>query len=217
MQHEVSFTTRARYHKLGTITEQTQHVWFVLHGYGQLAQYFVRKFRPAEAAGICVIAPEALSRFYLEDVTARMQSGNNRVGASWMTRENRAMDIDNYIHYLNAVYQQEIHPAHSLQITILGFSQGAATATRWAINGQVPFHRLILWAGIFPPDMDLETGREVLKDKEVVLVHGTSDPFLTDARFAEMETLSARLHVTPRRLTFDGGHDIHEGTLPQLF
>jgi predicted esterase len=217
MQHEATFTTRARYQKLGTITPQTQHVWFVLHGYGQLAQYFIRKFRPLEDAGICVIAPEALSRFYLEDVTSRMQSGNNRVGASWMTRENRQMDIDNYIHYLDAVYRQEIPPAHPLRVTILGFSQGAATATRWAVHGQVPFHRLILWAGIFPPDMDLETGREVLKDKEVVVVYGTADPYLTDERFAELETLSARLHITPKQVTFEGAHDIHEATLPQLF
>jgi hypothetical protein len=39
------FDFKARYYKLGEINKDTVQVWFVLHGYGQLAQYFLRKFR----------------------------------------------------------------------------------------------------------------------------------------------------------------------------
>src|SRR5690349_2972850 len=166
MELSVNFNFKARYFKLGEINSQTKSVWFVLHGYGHLAQYFIKKFKPLEGKGVCVIAPEGLSRFYLEDVNTRNQTGNNRVGAAWMTRENRLMDIESYLTFLNAVYKSEIGN-RSLPVTILGFSQGAATASRWAVQSNIRYERLILWSGIFPDDMDFEKSKEVLKTKQV--------------------------------------------------
>jgi len=211
--HEVAFQFSARYYKAGTLNNQTRQIWFVLHGYGQLAQYFIRKFRTLEEHGICVIAPEGLSRFYLEDVSSRVQSGNNRVGATWMTRENRIADIHNYLQYLNTICANEVPKDNKIPITILGFSQGAATATRWALEGKVTFDRLLLWAGIFPPDIDFTTGKLVLKNKTTSIVYGTADPFLKDDRFAEMKLLSEKLEINPDVHTFEGGHDIDEKTL----
>lgn len=211
-QHELTFTCKARYYKTGDRKAHTRQLWFVLHGYGQLAQYFVRKFNILSQHGICVIAPEGLSRFYLEDVSSRMQSGNNRVGATWMTRENRVMDIENYIRYLDTLYQTETKDHPSIPVTVLGFSQGAATASRWVTEGSVPFNRLILWAGVFPPDIKFESGRS-LKDKETVVVYGNQDPFLNDNRYTEMETISSKLGIHPTRMTFEGGHDIDSDTL----
>lgn len=212
----LSFNFKARYFKLGEINTATQQVWFVLHGYGQLAEYFLRKFRPLERPEICVIAPEGLSRFYLEDVNKRSQGGSQRVGATWMTRENRLMDIDNYLNYLHAIYQQEVGTRTDLKVTILGFSQGAATASRWALENKVHFNRLILWAGIFPEDMDFQRGHEVLSSKVVELVYGTQDPFLNDERLVHMRTLTEKLKVEASVKTFAGGHEIEEATLLSL-
>ncbi|MCZ8216519.1 MAG: phospholipase, partial [Cyclobacteriaceae bacterium] len=83
--HTISFQFKARYQTLGKLDANTRKVWFVLHGYGQLAEYFLRKFKSLEAQEIFVIAPEGLSRFYMEDVTRRSQGGSQRVGATWMT------------------------------------------------------------------------------------------------------------------------------------
>lgn len=211
IEKEISFSFRARYYKLGEINASTRQIWFVLHGYAQLAQYFVRKFKTLEQHGICVIAPEGLSRFYLDELQPSGRK-NARVGATWMTRENRLMDISNYIAYLNAVYTTEA--AHTnIPVTVLGFSQGSATASRWVMSGQVTFSRLILWAGIFPPDMDLETGSKALRDKEVYLVYGKKDPFLNDERFAEMQTLTHKLNTSVKTVTFEGEHEIDEKTL----
>src|SRR5690349_23066438 len=105
---EISFPFKARYFKIGTIDTSTRAIWFVLHGYGQLAQYFIRNFAILEKHNICVIAPEGLSKFYTEDIQSRIQAGNNRVGSSWMTRENREMDIENNLNYLNALYSHEV-------------------------------------------------------------------------------------------------------------
>lgn len=210
MEKNISFQFKARYEQIGSITKETRAIWFVLHGYGQLAQYFIRKFSLLAETGVCVIAPEGLSRFYLENI----QDGNrksDRVGATWMTKENRLMDIDNYIEYLTSIYKHEV--VADIPVTILGFSQGSATATRWALSGKVNFERLILWSGLFPPDMDFKTGGDLLRQKDVWLVYGNKDPFLSDARFAEMEMLREKLGIDVKKMEFDGAHDIHQPTL----
>jgi predicted esterase len=213
---ETDFNFKARYYKLGAITSQTKKVWFVIHGYGQLAQYFIKKFSVLEDSETCIISPEGLSRFYLEDVTKRSQSGNNKVGATWMTRENRLMDIENYLTYLNGIYLKEIPVSYAGQVTLLGFSQGGATVSRWALDGKVNFHRLILWAGLFPNDMDFDKGTSLFKDKEVIEVYGDQDPFLTDDRLGEMKDLNKKLNLEPTLVQFKGGHEIDQQTLLQL-
>jgi predicted esterase len=210
----ISFNYQGRYYKSSEININTKQIWFILHGYGQLAQYFIKKFRSLESENICVIAPEGLSHFYIENLESNGRK-NNRVGASWMTRENRLTDIDNYINYLQQIYNKEIKD-HSIPITVLGFSQGSATASRWLLSGKVNFKKLILWAGIFPPDMDFENGKQILKGKEITLVYGTKDPFLNDERFSEMEALSKKLDTHVHAITFDGAHEIDEPTLLKL-
>lgn len=212
----IDFNFKGRYFRLGEIHAQTQAVWFVLHGYGQLAQYFLPKFRGLVSHNICVIAPEGLSHYYLEDASSRSKTGNTRVGASWMTRENRLMDIENYLTYLDSVFKREVGNNKNLAITILGFSQGAATASRWGLSTSIYFRRLILWAGILPGDMDFEKGRPLLKQKDVTVVYGKNDPFLNESRFAEMKTLAEKLELTPHHIIFDGAHEIHEPTLLSL-
>lgn len=214
-EHHLTFNFKARYYSSGEITEKTKHVLFVLHGYGQLAQYFIRKFAVLENKDIVVIAPEGLSRFYLDPLDGAGRK-TTRVGATWMTKENRLVDIENYIEYLDTLFSKTIKN-NSIPVSILGFSQGSATASRWILSKKIHFNRLILWAGILPPDMDFEIGAYVLKDKSVVMVYGQQDPFLTDARFIEMKTLTEKLKTKIEIVTFNGGHDIEEKVLLDLF
>jgi predicted esterase len=210
--HEISFNYQARYYKLGEINTATQQVWFVLHGYGQLAQFFIKKFSSLPAHNICVIAPEGLSLFYRENISPGSGRVNDRVGATWMTKENRLMSIRNYTQYLNALYDHEIkNPA--IPVTVLGFSQGAATASRWVLDNHISFSKLILWAGLFPSDINFDDGKKCLHNKDVSLVYGTSDPFLNDERFGEMHTLVDKLQVKVREVSFEGGHEIDEATV----
>ena len=216
-ERALQFTFRARYFKLGEITPTTQEVWFVLHGYGQLARYFINKFTTLKEKNICVIAPEGLSRFYLENVEVRNAGGSNRVGATWMTRENRDMDIDNYLAYLQSVYETELKGIATLpKTTILGFSQGAATATRWVLANPVPFDRFVIWAGMFPNDMDFEAGRKIFQPRQVVTVYGNQDPYLTGSRKQEMQELTEKLGLRPQQVTFEGKHEINEDALIQV-
>src|SRR5438874_13785220 len=147
-EHVLSTSRTARYFTLGHPTDATE-LWFVCHGYGQLASRFLERFRALESPGRCIVAPEGLSRFYLtEHPTER------RVGASWMTREDRLHEIDDYVRYLDAV-SRAVTPA-TAQVTALGFSQGTATVCRWAARGSARLERLILWGGEVPPDLDLK-------------------------------------------------------------
>lgn len=201
----------ARYFTAGTLNADTRQVWIVFHGYGQLAQYFLKKFLPLTEHGVFVVAPEGLSRFYLSELTNAGRA-DNRVGATWMTRENRQMDIDNYIRYLDTIYAKEL--AHiTAPVTLLSFSQGCATACRWATHGRLRFDRLILWAGLFPPDMDFEKGHNVLDGKKTYMVVGDQDPYLTPARMNEFDELSKKLSINPEKVVFEGKHELNEVVL----
>lgn len=189
----------------------------MIHGYGQLAQYFIKKFEVLARQNIFIIAPEGLSRFYLEDVQTRATGGSNRVGATWMTRENRLMDIENYVNYLDGIYQAEVQsPNLDIPVTILGFSQGAATATRWILNEKIHFDQFILWAGIFPTDMNFDKGHSLLVDKKIVTVFGNEDPFITPPRVKELNDLIDKIGIKPEKMSFNGKHEMNDELLLRL-
>jgi predicted esterase len=203
-EHHFSASRSARYYMLGS-PEQATDLWFVCHGYGQLASRFLERFRPIEAERRCSVAPEGLSRFYLtESPTER------RVGASWMTREDRLHEIDDYVRYLDGVYTK-VAPG-TARLTALGFSQGTATVCRWAALGSSRIDRLIVWGGEVPPDLDLKR----LRVPNVTLVYGTRDEFFTPKIIAATESRLSEHGIAYELVPFEGGHEIDEATLRRL-
>lgn len=211
-ERHIHFEYKARYFQLGELTEQTKNLIFVIHGYGQQGKYFINKFKSVVSNDTCVIAPEGLSRFYLEGFSGR-------VGATWMTKEDRLTDIENYIKYLNTVYAQVAAGVslNNINVTIIGFSQGSATASRWASKIEGKLNQLILWAGIFPPDLDYKLAKESFSHIEIKYIYGLKDPYLSEQRLNEMKAISEDLELQPETITFDGEHDIDEPTLQRLF
>jgi len=211
-QYQVSFNYTTRYFSEGN-NKTPRKILFVFHGYGQLAEYFIRKFQClAERDDFLIIAPEGLSRFYLEGFSGR-------VGATWMTKEDRQRDIENYINYLNEVFNQVLSKfdLEDIEISILGFSQGAATSSRWVLDGKIKFDRLILWAGVFPEDMNIDKGNNLLSDKTVKLVFGDKDPFVNAERLNRLDVLLNQVSFKHEKVIFNGGHDIDQSTLISLF
>jgi predicted esterase len=213
-EHPITIPFQARYYRSGTIDASTKQIWIVLHGYGQLSQYFIKKFKPLDEKGICVIAPEGLSRFYLEELQSTGRK-SNRVGATWMTKEDRLTDIKNYMTFLDHVFKTEVGSSN-IPVTVFGFSQGCATASRWILSPNIRFERLLLWAGVFPPDMDFQLGGEILRNKKVQIVYGTKDQFLNESRMDEMHSLIKKLNVSVEEISFDGGHDVDGETLLRI-
>lgn len=209
MEQFVDFNFRANYFSSGPITKETKEVWFVLHGYGQLAKYFINKFNDISSSERVIIAPGGLSRFYLRGF-------NGRVGSTWMTKEDRLLDIDNYVNYLQAVYahvSNDFPQSHNIKITFLGFSQGGATVTRWIQRFEDDFERLILWAGSFPHDMDIAKVGDKLKGKKVQMIRGTEDQFVNDKAKEEQQRFIDALSIEVEHITFKGEHDIDNDTL----
>src|SRR5437764_13612911 len=177
-EHHIGVSRTARYFTLGESLRGVAEVWFACHGYGQLAARFLEKLRVLDEGRRHLVAPEGLSRFYLtESPTER------RVGATWMTREDRLAEIDDYVRYLAAGYADVFRRIDRARVTVhaLGFSQGAATVSRWTAMGKSRIDRVILWGGEFPPDLDL-TGAEVagrLRAARLTLVFCCSDEYIT--------------------------------------
>ncbi|MFQ5572547.1 MAG: alpha/beta hydrolase [Rhodothermales bacterium] len=208
-EHRLVVSRTARYFTLPPEGE-VREVWFALHGYGQLASFFIRHFRAVQDGHCLVVAPEALSRFYLED--------HQRVGASWMTREDRLTEIDDYLAYLDALYDHffEDIDRESVAVHVLGFSQGAATASRWTTRGRMDADRLILWAGDLAHDIDLDARAATLRRLDLTLVVGSEDALITPERLAGVEALLARHDIPYRLLRFDGSHRMDAAVLQTL-
>lgn len=203
-EHSITVSRTARYFTLGA-PERAHEVWFVCHGYGQLAARFLERFRAVATPERCIVAPEALSRFYLSEHPAE-----RRVGASWMTKEDRLHEIDDYVRYLDAVYAQ-VSPGKK-SVTALGFSQGTATVCRWAALGSSRVNRLILWGGEVPPDLDLER----LRVPKLTLVYGTRDEFFTPKVVAANEARLRDQELPYELISFEGGHALDVETLKRL-
>jgi predicted esterase len=209
--HTLEIARTARYYTLGSLNADTRTVWFVCHGYGQLADYFIKKFEVLLDEHTCIVAPEAFNRFYL-------QGFDGRVGATWMTKEARLDDIKDYVNYLNTLYAHLMSPVvtSSIQINILGFSQGVATVCRWVAAGQVKINKLILWGGLIPPDLQPGLTPAQLQELQLYVVNGNQDPFLKEAKLKMYIPDYTALGLNPRILSFEGGHDLHQETLLQI-
>jgi len=189
-------------------------IWFVLHGYGQLAGTFVRFFADVAKAGALVVAPEALNRFYLVNPDSA-PARERPVGATWMTREDRESEVADYVEYLDALHA-EITDSRRVPVTAVGFSQGAATVTRWLVNGKSRIDHLVLWGGLMPPEVDLVRGAVRIRDARVTLVAGTRDQYLSDEILAAERARFDRAGIDCELIRFDGGHVISRSVFPRL-
>ena len=221
VEHHLTVTRTARYFSLdggGNGGEPVRDLWIVCHGYGQLAARFLEPFASLERPWRRIVAPEGLSRFYLDRsrVGVNTQAG---VGATWMTREDREHEIDDQITYLDTLLE-EVQPdaaASGVRLRVLGFSQGVATVTRWLARGRrVRANELILWAGSVPADVDLSRLANRLEGASVVFAVGTRDEL---APWASADVEVGRFTaagIDARLVTFDGGHRLDDATLVTL-
>ena len=214
-EHHIGVSRTARYFTLGNSSSGVEEVWFACHGYGQLAARFLEKLRVLDDGRRYLVAPEGLSRFYLsESPTER------RVGATWMTREDRLAEIDDYVRYLDAVYADVLRSLDRAEVTVhaLGFSQGTSTVSRWAAMGHAKIDRLTLWGGEFPPDLDLTVDAFVtrLRGVQLALVYGRSDEYITPKVIQAITSRLRQNGIPYDEIPFDGGHELNEAVLRRL-
>lgn len=210
-QHHFPVPRSARYFTLGRPSNHLRQVWFVCHGYGELAHEFLRHFELLDDGQRLVIAPEGLSRYYTDH-------DGGSVGASWMTREDRLAEINDYVGFLDALYEQVFKRTDrsSVAVYVLGFSQGAHTAARWISRGRATADRLIVWGQVLPPDLDLEMAWAKLEDSRVTFVVGTRDELVPPLQLEEAEERLLEHEIPYETIRFNGGHRLDKRVLRSI-
>ena len=219
---QIAAVKTARYAVLGPEDGPVREVWMACHGYGQLVTHWARHFRAVERPGRLVIVPEALNRFYVGEIGSR----DRRVGASWMTREEREADVADVVRYLDDVFVAACARAdadpHAVPLTAFGFSQGTASVVRWlALSPLVARRakradRVILWGGGMPHDLGLGGHAGWLAEAGVTLVAGDRDGFATPGRVLEQETRLKAAGVPVETVSFAGEHRLNDRVLRDL-
>ena len=191
------------------IGEARSPVWVVFHGYCQTADSFLREARPLiEEEGGRIVAPEGLSRLY-------RRSGRGEIGASWMTRVMREEEIDEYVALISVVLEDS-GVERSTPLNLLGFSQGAATAMRYALRGGRPIETCVLWGAGFEPAELREYRDDLAGIRQIVLVSGDSDRIVSSETIERTATVLADLGQRPLRLDHAGGHELDRRILGGL-
>jgi predicted esterase len=212
-EHHLRVARRARYYTIGSGVD-ADDIWVVCHGYGQLAARFIHNFTVIARAGRLMVAPEALHRFYLD--APPKPAAERRVGATWMTREDRENDIADYVDYLDTLVSELLAQAPQARLRVLGFSQGTATVLRWAVHASRVPKQLILWAGEVPGDVDWNAAGRKLAATRIDVVRGDQDQSITqpllerNLRAFDEVQLSYHLH------SFSGGHHLDDEMLRRL-
>lgn len=179
-------------------------VLYVLHGYGQLAKYFIRKFSNL-SKNILIIAPEGMHRFYIN-------GSSGRVGASWMTKELREVDIEDNMSWLDAL-DENIYKNYRIENRILlGFSQGGSTAVRWNLLGKTKFSAMIIWASDYPPELKDKANQ--LAGQQLYFCIGTEDEYYD--HHGQKELLNFYQNNGFEISNYLGPHDIDKPTLERI-
>ena len=206
-EHRLVTTRRARYYTIGGGTQPLAESWIVLHGLGQLASVFITYFQSIDTPDRLVVAPEALNRHYMMPEGGG-SSRDAKVGATWMTRQDRENEIADYVDYLDAVWRET---GGASRVTVLGFSQGVATAARWIAMGKSRIDRFVAWAGQIPPDVDPSAFTKL--SEGITIVTGSTDEYASWVADGDHVGRLAAVGITPRFLTFEGGHRMDRVTL----
>jgi predicted esterase len=168
------------------------------HGYAEVAEAELSRLQSIEGTRAwTLVSIQALHRFY--------RGRSSDVVASWMTRQDRDLAIQDNIGYtlrvLDAV--QRDHGA-ATRLVVSGFSQGVAMAYRTACSLSQPPSGVIALAGDVPPELNSEMLSRI---PAVLIGRGVRDEWYTDDQLHTDESRLREAGVTVRVARFDGAHE----------
>ncbi|CAL67043.1 alpha/beta hydrolase [Christiangramia forsetii] len=200
-EKSLSYKISNTYSTLNEKTEKTKTVWLVFHGIGYLSRYFLKYFKHLDSDENYIIAPQAQSKYYL--------NGEYRhVGASWLTKENTEVEIENMLNYLDAVFEAEkLYEVENFNI--FGYSQGVSVATRFVAGRKIQCKNLIMHSGKVPQELETEDFN-FLDNTHFTFIYGTEDKYLENGIIkVEKKRLN---NLFPKNLkieSFKGGHEVN--------
>ena len=211
MKKQISISKTGKYSQIGKCSKKINNVWIVLHGYGMLSEYFVKKFECIIDETTLVIAPEATNRFYL---------GNNynRVGASWMTKLDREQEISDNILFLDKLFsiiKKEI--GHdNFKLNTLGFSQGGPALVRWLMSNKLNTNSLILWGSDIPKDSLVTENKSRWNSINLKIVIGKNDEYINEEKKQEFVGVVKSYGLKYELIEYEGSHKIIEEELKKI-
>jgi predicted esterase len=168
------------------------------HGYAEAADVHLDRLRSIPGASRwLIVSIQGLHSFY--------RGRSSDVVASWMTRQNRDLMINDNLQYVSAVIDEVRRVWQPAAPTVLaGFSQGVAMAFRAAAVGRHEASGVIALGGDVPPELATAS---LTRIPEALIGRGEQDDWYTPQKFADDE---ARLRAAGSNVvvtTFDGGHE----------
>lgn len=206
----VTYSNINSYETLNNLTEETKNIWIVFHGIGFLSRYFLRFFKGLNTKENYIIAPQAPSKYYLNDEY-------KYVGASWLTKEDTQTELTNVLNYIDAVLELENIPDDK-NLIVFGFSQGVSIATRWLAKAKIKFDTLILYAGGIPSELTKEDFSFIdYKQSSINIIYGDADEFLNPSRLENEKIKSDILFRKKAEIqSFKGGHEVKPEIIKQF-
>ena len=211
MKKQISISKTGKYSQIGKCSKKINNVWIVLHGYGMLSEYFVKKFECIINETTLVIAPEATNRFYL---------GNNynRVGASWMTKLDREQEISDNILFLDKLFSiiKKDIGHDNFKLNTLGFSQGGPALVRWLMSNKLNTNSLILWGSDIPKDSLVIENKSRWNSMNLKIVIGKNDEYINEEKKQEFVGVVKSYGLKYELIEYEGSHKIIEEELKKI-
>ncbi|MEP7146463.1 MAG: hypothetical protein ABI792_05600 [bacterium] len=209
VEENIQILKTARYYVIGSESSDIKSLYIVIHGYAQLAADFIKEFEFLAGKKALIAAPEGLSKFYFR----------YKIGASWMTKEDRANEIKDYLIYLDLLFielKNKFKNISEAKINIIGFSQGVHTAVRWFCHTKNHIDNLILCSSDFPKDADFITLKEKLFLAQMYFIYGKQDDVIGQDTYRKSIELLKEKKIKHKEITFDQGHVIDQATLKKF-
>ena len=209
MEHKITIQSTGRFQTTGNINKDVKAVWFVFHGYGMRSDEFIKEFDCIADSQTLIVAPEGMHRFY-----ARGTRG--KIASSWTTSDLREEDISNTMLFLNSILDELQGQGISKEVSlgVLGFSQGAPTAVRWAMQAQVKIAELVVWGSDLPKDvLTSMVALKKLNESNVKLIIGSKDEYISEEKVDELIMDLHDSGVDFDFHTFEGTHELHEDSV----
>ena len=211
MKKQISISKTGKYSQIGKCSKKINNVWIVLHGYGMLSEYFIKKFDCIINETTLVIAPEATNRFYL---------GNNytRVGASWMTKLDREQEISDNILFLDKLFSiiKKDIGHDNFKLNTLGFSQGGPALVRWLMSNKLNTNSLILWGSDIPKDSLVTENKSRWNSIKLKIVIGKNDEYINEEKKQEFVEIVKSYGLKYELIEYEGSHKIIEEELKKI-
>lgn len=176
------------------------HLLLALHGWGQSARWFAKRFHPLGDAPVFVATPQGPHQFYLE-------LENKKVGFNWLTAYEKQDNIADANALFDAVVELALKRiGYEVPVYVLGFSQGSSMAWRYALHAQSRIAGLISCCADLPPDVASDLAATA--PFRTLLVYGTDDGIVPQAKIEEAQASLTALPWAFDLLEFEGGHDL---------